>query len=226
VANGALKIGTGLNYAPQVGDNYAVLSFSSLPGSFVEVSGLDQGGGFFFEPAFDSTSLVLTGQNNVPPFITLQPRPQVVVPGENASFQIGVSGPGPFQLSMVLFRHGHGRENADTLALANIELADAGDYRATAQNAFGVVTSAVASLRVILPPSISQQPVGISRSPGTSASFSVTADGTGPLRYQWRRNGANIPNATNSSYVINPVQVADGGNYNCYCCKRSCRGQQ
>jgi hypothetical protein len=41
--------------------------------------------------------------------------------------------------------------------------------------------------------------------------FSVTASGTAPLSYQWRRNGANIAGATAASYTIASVVQADNG---------------
>jgi hypothetical protein len=46
-----------------------------------------------------------------------------------------------------------------------------------------------------------------------NATFSVTAGGTAPLRYQWTKNGVNIPGATSSSYTRSNVQAADAGTY-------------
>src|SRR5262249_41581798 len=34
--------------------------------------------------------------------------------------------------------------------------------------------------------------------PGNTVTFEVGASGTGPLRYQWRKNGVNLPGQTNS----------------------------
>ena len=48
---------------------------------------------------------------------------------------------------------------------------------------------------------------------GQTATISVTADGTPPLNYQWKKNGVNITNATASSYVINSVLITDTGIY-------------
>lgn len=49
--------------------------------------------------------------------------------------------------------------------------------------------------------------------PGQSVTFSVSATGTPPIRYQWRLNGTAIPGATNPDYVINPVAPANAGTY-------------
>lgn len=48
---------------------------------------------------------------------------------------------------------------------------------------------------------------------GSNVTFSVTATGTGPLTYQWTKNYTAISGATSASYNINPVALADAGNY-------------
>ncbi|HEX5041663.1 MAG TPA: Ig-like domain repeat protein [Candidatus Polarisedimenticolaceae bacterium] len=59
-------------------------------------------------------------------------------------------------------------------------------------------------------PQISSQPVGLTRTVGQSASFSVTASGG---TYQWRKNGTNIAGATASTYAIAAVLGGDAGSY-------------
>src|SRR5688500_5028355 len=49
--------------------------------------------------------------------------------------------------------------------------------------------------------------------PGATVTFSVTAGGPGPLRYQWRFGGNDISNATNSTLTIVGVQAANQGIY-------------
>ncbi len=62
-------------------------------------------------------------------------------------------------------------------------------------------------------PSISGQPAGATKTVGESVTFSVTASGTAPLSYQWRKNSSNITGATSSSYTILSVVTADAGSY-------------
>src|SRR6266446_3915950 len=62
-------------------------------------------------------------------------------------------------------------------------------------------------------PSILTQPESVTRSVGGTASFSVTALGTAPLSYQWRKNGTNILDATSTAYTILNVQTSDAGIY-------------
>ena len=46
-----------------------------------------------------------------------------------------------------------------------------------------------------------------------NATFSVVATGTGSVRYQWRKNGVNILNATQPILNIQNVTLADDGRY-------------
>jgi hypothetical protein len=46
---------------------------------------------------------------------------------------------------------------------------------------------------------------------GQTATFSVTASGTAPLSYQWRKNGAAIGGATSSSYATPAETTSDNG---------------
>ncbi|MGH8247239.1 MAG: immunoglobulin domain-containing protein, partial [Gammaproteobacteria bacterium] len=51
--------------------------------------------------------------------------------------------------------------------------------------------------------------------PATDATFHASANGSTPVRYQWRFAGANLPHATNTTLTITNVQLADGGEYQC-----------
>jgi hypothetical protein len=63
------------------------------------------------------------------------------------------------------------------------------------------------------PPTIATQPQGLSVTAGAAATFSVVALGSGPLAFQWRLNGLNIPGATGASYTDTSAQTTDSGNY-------------
>ncbi len=70
-----------------------------------------------------------------------------------------------------------------------------------------------------VPPSITSQPVSLTRDPGAVAVFSVTASGSAPLTYQWLKNGLAMSNSANVSGVNSPsvtltnLQAANGGTY-------------
>jgi glucose/arabinose dehydrogenase len=60
-------------------------------------------------------------------------------------------------------------------------------------------------------PQITAHPSDRTVSVGGSATFTVSASGTAPLRYQWRRNGANISGAIAASYTLSSAAIADDG---------------
>ena len=60
-------------------------------------------------------------------------------------------------------------------------------------------------------PGITSQPVGQSVVAGKTATFSVLATGSAPLAYQWKKNGADISGATNSTYTTPATRDADIG---------------
>jgi subtilase family serine protease len=61
------------------------------------------------------------------------------------------------------------------------------------------------------PPQITTQPVNQVVNPGQSATFMISAIGSGPLLYQWLRNGNPINSATTTSYVFASAQPSDSG---------------
>jgi glucose/arabinose dehydrogenase len=60
-------------------------------------------------------------------------------------------------------------------------------------------------------PSITSHPANRTAPYGASVTFSVRASGTGPLRFQWHRNGAPIPGATAADHTIASVAAGDNG---------------
>ncbi len=65
-------------------------------------------------------------------------------------------------------------------------------------------------------PAISQHPQSKTVLVGRTGTFSVSATGTAPLSYQWKKNGANISGANSSSYTVPAVTIQDSGST--FCC--------
>ena len=68
--------------------------------------------------------------------------------------------------------------------LANVSAADAGTYSVVVSGTCGNAVTNSASLTVNQNVVVASAPVSVTNCPGTSASFSVSATGTG-LSYQW-----------------------------------------
>lgn len=60
-------------------------------------------------------------------------------------------------------------------------------------------------------PTISTQPANQAVTVGQPATFSVVANGTSPLSYQWQRGITPIAGATTMSYTLNPTSASDNG---------------
>lgn len=66
---------------------------------------------------------------------------------------------------------------------------------------------------VVNPPAFSTHPATQTVMVGGSVTFSAAANGTPTPTYQWRKDGEPIPDATGTTYTINPVRLADAGSY-------------
>jgi hypothetical protein len=62
-------------------------------------------------------------------------------------------------------------------------------------------------------PTLTTQPADQSILLGDDALLSVSATGTGPLLYQWRLNGVNLPGATSSFLALSDIQAEQAGVY-------------
>lgn len=60
-------------------------------------------------------------------------------------------------------------------------------------------------------PSITAQPQNAAVAAGQTATFTVTATGTAPLLYQWRRGGTAIAGATAAAYTTAATSTSDNG---------------
>lgn len=100
-----------------------------------------------------------------------------------------------------------------TLMIDGVTSADAGGYTVDIVNAFGSVTSAVASVTVRVPPTITSRPRSRLATVGQSTSFSIAVSDAGPVTYQWKRNGRTIAGATEATLTLANVSLADRGFY-------------
>lgn len=62
-------------------------------------------------------------------------------------------------------------------------------------------------------PKITVEPVSQTNFVGNAVKFEVTATGSEPLTYQWRKDGAILAGATNASLTLFPLALSDVGSY-------------
>ena len=170
----------------------------------------------------DQVSFVLS------PAITVQPAPatRTNYAGTLATFTASASGTSPlsyqWQKNGVNLVNGGNVTGATSqnLALGNVQLTDAASYRIVVSNFGGSITSSPASLVVLADePLITRSPSSRTNNAGTTASFTVTANGLPTLNYQWLKNGfnladgGNVSGSTTATLVLSDVQDADVASY-------------
>ena len=126
------------------------------------------------------------------PSITAQPTNTVVVQGSNAVFRVSLSGALPlacqWRFNGTNIPGAFGTNTAArTYTRTNAQPSiDEGGYDVVVTNASGSVTSSVATLTVLIPPSITVQPTNQTTVVGDylGAEFDVAVSGTQTLNYQ------------------------------------------
>lgn len=155
-------------------------------------------------------TLALAGDG--PPFITAPPVSRASYSGRRVVFRAAASGALP--LSYQWQFNGNDIPGATSQVLVITSATNAGSYSVVVTNGLGSVASSAAVLSLAdSAPFITVQPVGQPAYLGVQELLQVSADGSGPLFYQWRLNGTNIAGATGSSFLLNHLQVSDAGSY-------------
>jgi hypothetical protein len=157
------------------------------------------------------TPLLLNNTN--PPVISVQPTNQTVLAGGTAIFSAMVTN---CWLPSYQWYFNSARIASATNSaymITNVNTNDAGAYQVIIASLFGGMTSSVATLTVVLPPTITVQPASQVVVSGNNVTFSVTVTGTGPFTYQWQLNGTNLPNSIITTVAGNGTNAyaGDGG---------------
>ena len=164
-----------------------------------------------------SAAAQLTVSTPTAPSILTQPQSLTVLPGGSAVFSVAAGGSAPFSYQWY-YNTNTALTNAtsDTLTLTDLQPADAGFYSVVVTNLIGVTNSGFALLSVNtnpVAPAFSSQPVSQIVLTGGTAVFTAAAIGTGPIRYQWVKDGLAIAGATATTLTLTNVQAGDGGSY-------------
>ncbi|HZS18296.1 MAG TPA: immunoglobulin domain-containing protein [Candidatus Udaeobacter sp.] len=163
-------------------------------------------------PTPTATPTPTTTPNPTPmaPSITLQPANRSVTEGASATFNVRAAGDAPLTYQW----RKNGSNIADATASfyttpATVATDNNSLFSVVITNGVGSVTSNDAKLSVKTPPTITSQPLNQRVSAGQIATFDVTASGTAPLTYQWRKNGIDIIGATTRTYTTPPTTGTD-----------------
>lgn len=204
----------------------AGLVFEDFPSALaIDLGGnVFMSGSFFDSTTFDSTNITGAGRwdtfitkipavTPIAPTITAQPVSQNILAGSNAIFTVTAAGTQPLAYQWRFDSTNLPNQTNATVTITNAQLANEGPYRVVVSNTGGSVTSMVATLTIVFPPSVTSQPQSQIVTAGTDVNFGVTVNGTFPLSYRWQFNGSNIATGTNAILAISNAQPANGGNY-------------
>jgi hypothetical protein len=157
------------------------------------------------------TSSVVTLTVNPITAITTQPASQTVCAGVNVTFSVTAVG------ASLTYQWRKNTVNipgatSSSYTITGAAAGDAGSYDVVVSGSCGTATSNAATLSINAVTVINTQPSSQTVCAGNSATFTVAATGTS-ITYQWRKNSANIPGATSSSYTITGATAGDAGSY-------------
>lgn len=115
-------------------------------------------------------------------------------------------------------KDGFKASDSPQIVIASVQAAHAGSYVATVTNEFGVGSSAPVALIIAFPPTgtppqITAGPRSLVVPKKADAVFTVTATGTDPLGYQWKKGSTNISGATNATITVANVKPSSAGTY-------------
>ena len=145
------------------------------------------------------------------PIIVTPPVNQNVVAGATVNFGVGVLGSAPLNYQWLF--NGTNLANSGNISgvtstnlrLTSVLATQAGPYAVVVSNSFGSATSSVAALAISTPPTITSQPATQTAIAGRVVTFSIGADGSAPLTYQWRFNGLNLADGAGTSGAGTPT---------------------
>jgi hypothetical protein len=155
------------------------------------------------------------------PAIVSQPASVTTNAGSSVNFNVTASGNPAPTFQWQFNGTNLGGANGTSFTLSNVQTNNSGSYTVVVSNSVSSITSAPAVLIVSgsagpEPATITVQPVSQIVVAGSNATFSVVAEGTPPLTYQWRFNGVNIAGATLSSYTRVHAQTNHAGFYDVF----------
>jgi len=159
-----------------------------------------------------ATSIPATLTVNTSPIITTPPIGDTVCVGQSTTFRGTASGSG---IGYQWLHNGaaiDGAVNA-SYTIPFVDTDDQGTYQLVARGTCAPPdTSGAAPLLVLPIPMITKQPTDTTLCAGGRVEFSVGATGIA-LTYQWRKDGIDVPGATDSILVLEGVTAEKSGSY-------------
>lgn len=164
---------------------------------------------------------LLGDKSSDPGALVVEDVPVVVVNPSSSAFEVNkamtlgvsVSGTPALRYQWQRNRKNLAGQTGETLVIPSAQLTDSALYRVVVTNDVGKATSREARATVMLPPTVTTQPLPASQYQGFNASFTVKAGGSGPFTYRWRRNGEVIKTTTTPTLSLTNLKLEQAGDY-------------
>ncbi len=146
-----------------------------------------------------------------PPTLATPLTSLTLCPGSPATFTTVASGTGPFTYAWTKGGAPIGGATNASYSIPSVVSGDAGTYCVQVTGLCGSVTNC--ATLTVLTNTTATPLTSLTLCPGSTATFTTVASGTGPFTYAWTKGGAPIVGATNASYSIASVVSGDAGTY-------------
>jgi hypothetical protein len=162
-------------------------------------------GGLYSVVAYNSGGAVVSSNALLtvysPLTIVVQPSSQNVSPGATVTLSLHAVGSGTLRYQWRFEGTNISGATNASYTFFDANPSKSGNYSCYIEDS---ITNVVSANAFIFAPPIffTLQPQNQNVAPGGSATLTAAVSGYGVITYQWRRDGTNIPNATNASYNI------------------------
>jgi alpha-tubulin suppressor-like RCC1 family protein len=154
---------------------------------------------------------------DTPPIFSSQPTNTIIYQGRFAALSVRVQGTRPFSIQWFKDEEPVPDGTNSLLIFSEARGIDEGIYSVVASNSFGIGRSSNALVTIIDGPlNFIQSPASTNAFLHQDITFSAIVDGSGPVSYQWRRDGADIFGETNSQMIIANASLANAGSYSIF----------
>jgi len=133
--------------------------------------------------------------------------------GQSYTLTAGINGDAPLTYQWQFDGTNIAGATTTSLALVNLQLTNAGTYTIVAANPISTNSSSAVLTISAGPPTLVYGPQSRVETVGDHMAFTVFLSGTVPFYYQWSSNSVPIAGATNSSYGLSNIVVANGASY-------------
>lgn len=159
---------------------------------------------------------IFTNKPNFPARIESGPSNLTITSGESGSLSVVVSGNEPITYTWYKDDGILPNETTNTVSFTNADTSIEGSYYVEVKNDFGSDTSPTATVTVtssLVAPSIQENPVGATVVEGADYTFTVLANGSSPLSYDWQKNGVSLGAPDQPTLELKDITLDDAGPY-------------